>query len=91
MSLDAMRGLLDAKCIPIHPGTIKYLKEKSLWNAEDDKWNKELLELMDRYEKAWGLALKEAKEKGVEVELKNEKWMEIWDKHRAGLPVFRMH
>jgi len=91
MSLDAMRRLLDTKCIPVHPGTIKYLKEKGLWTAEDDKWNEELLEVMNRYEKAWKLALKEAKGKGIAVKLKNEKWMELWGKHRAELPVFKMH
>ena len=25
--------------IPIHKGAIKYLKEKNLWNEEDEKWN----------------------------------------------------
>jgi TRAP transporter TAXI family solute receptor len=91
MSLRAMRQLLDTKCLPVHPGTIKYLKEKGLWTAADDKWNDELLEIMNRYEKAWMMALKEAKEKSIEVDLKNEKWLKLWNEHRAKLPVFRMH
>lgn len=91
MSLKAMRQLLDAKCIPVHPGVIKYLKEKGLWTAADDKWNDELLEIMNRYEKAWVMALREAKEKSVDVDLKNEKWLKLWNEHRAKLPVFKMH
>jgi TRAP transporter TAXI family solute receptor len=90
MSLEAMRQLLDTKCLPVHPGTIKYLKEKGLWTAADDQWNNKLLENINRYEKAWIMALKEAKEKGVEVDLKNEKWLKLWDEHRAKLPVFKM-
>jgi TRAP transporter TAXI family solute receptor len=90
MSLKKMRALLDMRGLPVHPGTIKYLKEKNLWTSEDEKWNQELLENMNRYEKAWTEALNEAKAKGIEVEMDNKAWIECWDKYRTKLPQFKM-
>jgi TRAP transporter TAXI family solute receptor len=90
MSLKKMRALLDSRGLPVHPGTIKYLKEKNLWTVEDDKWNQEYLENITRYEKAWIAALKEAKAKGIKVELSNETWVKLWNDHRAKLPIFKM-
>ena len=90
MSLKKMRALLDSRGLPVHPGTIKYLKEKNLWTVEDDKWNQEYLENITRYEKAWIAALKEAKAKGIKVELNNETWVKLWNDHRAKLPIFKM-
>ncbi len=90
MTLKKLRALLDTKCLPVHPGTIKYLKEKNLWTAEDDKWNQERLEDMTPYEKAWITALKEANAKGIKVDLSNETWIKHWGDHRAKLPIFKM-
>jgi len=90
MSLEKMRALLDKKGIPVHPGTIKYLREKKLWTAADDKWNEELLGNMKLYEKAWTAAVKEAKAKGIKIEMKNEAWEKLWNSHRASLPIFQM-
>ena len=90
MSLKKMREFLDTKCLPVHPGVIKYLKEKNLWMAEDDKWNQERLEEMKQYEKAWMTALKEANTKGIKVDLNNEKWLKHWGDYLAKLPPFKM-
>lgn len=91
MSLNKMRALLDMKGLPVHPGTIKYLKEKQIWTAEDDKWNQELLENMNRYEKAWTAAVKEANAKGIKIDMNNEIWSKLWDNYRAKLPIFKMN
>jgi len=90
MTLKKLRALLDSRGLPVHPGTIRYLKEKNFWTAEDEKWNQEYLDLLTRYEKAWAEALKEAKAKGVKVELNNEAWGKLWNDHRANLPLFKM-
>ena len=90
MTLKKLRALLDSRGLPVHPGTIRYLKERNFWTAEDEKWNQEYLDLLTRYEKAWAEALKEAKAKGVKVELNNEAWGRLWNDHRANLPLFKM-
>ena len=90
MSLEKMRALLDTKCLPVHPGTIKYLKEKKLWTTDDDKWNQERLEEMNRYEKAWSKAIQEAKTKGLKIDLNNDTWVKFWNDYRAKLPVFKI-
>jgi TRAP transporter TAXI family solute receptor len=90
MSLKKMRALLDTRGLPVHPGTIKYLKEKNLWTAEDDKWDQELLDNINKYEKAWTEAVKEADAKGMKVDMNDKAWAEYWDKCRAKLPIFKM-
>lgn len=90
MSLKKMRALLDTKCLPVHPGTIKYLKEKKLWTADDDRWNQERLEEMNRYEQTWGKAVQEAKAKGIKIDLNNDTWVKFWNDYRAKLPVFKI-
>ena len=39
--------------IPIHKGAIKYLKEKNLWNEEDEKWNNARLKRLEILIDAW--------------------------------------
>ena len=72
--------------IPVHPGTIRYLKEIGYWTAENDRINQESLELEKRYEKAWQTALADAKAKKIKISPKNKKWMDLWDSHRSKLP-----
>ncbi|MFH0941952.1 MAG: TAXI family TRAP transporter solute-binding subunit, partial [Chloroflexota bacterium] len=47
--------------IPLHPGLIKYLKEKSLWSDSHEKREKRKLALVTGYRKAFDEALKAAK------------------------------
>jgi uncharacterized protein len=39
--------------VPFHEGAIRYLKEKGIWNAEDDAWNQKRTERMDALVAAW--------------------------------------
>src|SRR5690606_19560970 len=38
MDLPIFREYLDRSPLPIHEGTIRYLKEVDAWTAEDDQW-----------------------------------------------------
>jgi TRAP transporter TAXI family solute receptor len=89
-SLKKMRDFLNTKCLPVHPGTVKYLKEKNLWTSEDDKWNQERINEMKLYEKTWELALKEAQTKAIKVDLNNDNWIKFWDQYTSNLPKFKM-
>lgn len=38
---------------PFHPGAIKYLKEKGIWNEQDQAWNDKRLKRLDALRAAW--------------------------------------
>jgi uncharacterized protein len=50
---------------PFHEGAIRYLKEKGIWKAEDEAWNKKILARAKKLQQAWGKALEEASEKKI--------------------------
>ena len=52
MSLEHFRNFLDANPIPVHEGTVKYLREIGAWTEEDDAWNNEAIEKMDAHQLA---------------------------------------
>ena len=75
--------------MPILPGSVKYLKEKGVWDEADEKWNNEQREKIDKLEQAWQAALDEAIPKKINPDYRNKAWLEIWEKHRSTLPRFR--
>ncbi len=89
MSLDMFRGYLDRSPLPVHEGTVKYLREVGAWTEEDDAWNQAAIEKMDRWLAARNAALAEAREKGVDIGFENQAFLDILDKHTEGLEGFR--
>jgi TRAP transporter solute receptor, TAXI family len=89
MSVDLFREYLDRSPMPVHEGTIRYLREIGKWTDEDDKWNQEAIERMDAWMKAREKALAEAKAKGVKIHWENPEFMAIMKAHTKDLPVFR--
>ena len=67
---------------PIHPGTIKYLKEKGLWKDKYAKQNEFNLALSKKYIDGYQAALKEADTKGIKVIPDNEKWVDLWKQYK---------
>jgi len=90
MGLDVFRNLLNYTSVPIAEGTIKYLKEIGEWAAKDDEWNQAGVEVNEKYIKAWEAAAAEAKSKGIEIDYKNEEWVDLWDAHKTGLPRLKI-
>jgi len=64
---------------PFHKGAIRYLKEKGIWTAKDDVWNKNRIEHLKKVQRAWNKATKEAEVKKI----KSKKFPEFWLKERA--------
>ncbi len=62
---------------PFHEGAIKYLKEKGIWTAEDDKWNNQVLERMKKVQQAWDKAIEEATAKKVKESDFPAFWMKM--------------
>ena len=89
MSVDLFREYLDSNPIPVHEGTVKYLREIGQWTDEDDVWNNAAIEQMDQWIAARQAGMKEAMEQGVQINFENEAFLEIMAKHTAGLMVFR--
>ncbi|MEH6647630.1 TAXI family TRAP transporter solute-binding subunit [Sulfitobacter sp.] len=89
MSVDLFRGYLASNPMPIHEGTVKYLREIGQWTDEDDVWNNAAIEQMDQWIAARRAGMKDAMEQGVEINFENEAFLEIMAKHTEGLEVFR--
>lgn len=89
MSLELWRGYLDRTPMPVHPGTVRYLKEIGAWTEADDKWNQEAIDKMDAWIAARDAAMKEAKEKGVEIQFENPDYLAILKEHTKDLQGFR--
>jgi TRAP transporter TAXI family solute receptor len=89
MSVEQFRKYLDRTPLPIHEGTVKYLREINVWTAADDAWNKEAIEKMDRWVKARKAAMAEAAKAGVKADFKDEAFLKILRKHTEGLDGFR--
>lgn len=87
MSLDRMREFMRSGLgIPVHPGTVRYLKEIGEWNEADESWNNRVKAGHEKRIQAWETAVNEALPKRIPVSYTNKAWLGIWDKHRAGTP-----
>jgi hypothetical protein len=76
--------------VPLHDGTVKYLKEKGLWTDAHEKRRQQQIELIDQYIEAYQTAIDTADEKGINVDPTNEEWLELWTNYKKelGLPPF---
>lgn len=66
---------------PFHEGAVKYLKEKGVWTADDDKWNNQFIDRAKKVQQAWDKAIEEATAKGV----KENDFPAFWMKKKAEL------
>ncbi|MFT5643545.1 MAG: TRAP transporter TAXI family solute receptor [Janthinobacterium sp.] len=62
--------------VPFHPGAIRYLKERGIWNAEHQAWNDQRLARLNALRAAWPQAVAQGKGKS------NEEFAAIWEQHR---------
>lgn len=89
MSIDLFRGYLDRTPLPIHEGTVKYLREIGQWTDADDEWNNAAIERMNAWLAAREAAMAEAREQGVEIQFENQEFLDILNKHTEGLEGLR--
>ncbi|MBL7249894.1 TAXI family TRAP transporter solute-binding subunit [Alloalcanivorax sp. C16-2] len=89
MSLEQFRAYLDRTPLPVHEGTVKYLREIGEWSDQDEQHNQQAIEKMDRWIAARRAAVEEAREAGVKVDFQNPAFLEIQNKHTDGLDGFR--
>ena len=89
MSLDLLRTAFDSTFVPVHQGTIRYLKEVGKWTAKDDKRQKYNVALIARYEKAYNAAMAEADKKKIKVDPQNKEWVALWAGFKKDIPPIR--
>ena len=89
MSVEQFRQYLNNNPIPVHEGTVKYLREIGQWDDADDAWNTAAIEQMDAWVAARQAGMKAAMEQGVEINLENEAFLSIMAEHTKGLAPFR--
>jgi len=92
ISIENFRDALDLTPLPVHEGTIRYLKEVGMWTAADDARQKYNVSLVTRYTEAYETAIAKADKEGISVNPKNKDWTELWSNYKKeiGLPRFRI-
>jgi TRAP transporter TAXI family solute receptor len=88
MSLEGMKTVISTSFIPVHEGTIRYLKEKGLWTEANDARQAENIALIQRYVDAYAAAIAAAEAQGIEVAPENDAWLDFWTQYKEdqGLP-----
>ncbi|MFL1404519.1 TAXI family TRAP transporter solute-binding subunit [Marinobacter sp. M1N3S26] len=89
MDVKVFRDYLDRSPLPVHEGTVRYLKEIDVWTEEDEARNNEAIAKMDKWIEARKAALAEARDKRVTPDYNDEEFMAIFEKHTEGLEGFR--
>ncbi|PCC98662.1 TAXI family TRAP transporter solute-binding subunit [Halopseudomonas pelagia] len=89
MSMEVFREYLDRSPLPVHEGTVRYLKEINVWTEEDEGWNQQAIQKMDSWMAAREAALAEAQASGIKPNANDEQFMAIVKKHTQGLEGFR--
>jgi hypothetical protein len=92
MNIDTFMDMARMTYIPLHAGTIRYLREKNLWTAQDERRQEYNTRLMRLYNQAYADAVVKADAAKVDVNPRNAKWLEFWANHKvqSGLPRLRI-
>ena len=93
MTLQDVIQSLQTTFMPVHPGLVKYLKEKGIWNEAHEKRNQTNTALFKRYVDGYADAMNQASAKNIEIKSNNPTWIEFWENYKAakGIPLIRQH
>lgn len=92
MSSDSFKEVLPYSFLPVHEGTIKYLRGIGKWDAKNDAIQKSNIALADAWAKAYKDAMAQAEQKGIAVDPSNKAWLEFWTNYQkqASLPPIKL-
>jgi TRAP transporter TAXI family solute receptor len=87
-SIDNLKAIADSTWVPFHEGTIRYLREKGMWDAANDARQEYNIKVIDMYMRAYQDALRMAREKKMKVSPENKDWIKLWENYKKelGLP-----
>jgi hypothetical protein len=89
MTMGSVRRTLDFVYLPVHIGTIRYLKEIKKWSEKDGIRQKYNANLISRYADAYEAVIAEAKKKGMKITPKNEDWLDLSRRRIGELPTIK--
>lgn len=89
MSLEQFRNYLDRTPMPVHAGTVRYLREIGQWSDADDAWNQAAIDRMDAWVEARNAAIAEARDQRIAPDFNDPEFIAIVEKHTEGLEIFR--
>jgi len=87
MDIDTLVWLSEHAFIPLHEGTIRYLKEKGLWTDAHEVRNQANIEKLTKWAEAYEAAIDEAGEKSIQVHPNDEDWIELWENYKKELDL----
>ena len=92
MNCDTLMQELEHTFIPAHEGLVRFLTEKGVWTPVHADRQKQNVELVDRWVRAYQEAKDLADSKGIAILPDNKPWLETWEKYRKekNLPEFRL-
>jgi len=80
-------GLCVVVILPVHPGTIRYLKEIGKWTAADDARHEYNLRLNQAYIDAWDKARDQASIRKIKVAADSAEFADLWRSVKRGMGV----
>jgi TRAP transporter TAXI family solute receptor len=92
MTIANLMYLAETDFVPLHDGTVKYLKELGKWTPAHEARRQQNIELLTKWEKAYQDAIAAAEKEGIPVDPANKAWTDFW-KARAkatGYPAFQV-
>ncbi|APV44699.1 hypothetical protein Dform_01375 [Dehalogenimonas formicexedens] len=93
MTFQDVISALQTTFMPVHPGLVKYLKEKGVWNADYEKRNQTNIALFQKWVTGYQDAMKQATAKGIDIKANNQDWIQFWENYKKtnAIPLLRMH
>lgn len=88
MSIESLKRFLAAGHLqPLHDGTIRYLKEKGIWNDTYQARQDALVKLATDRVALWEETKAEAMEKGIDISPESEDFAALWEQKKADAGV----
>jgi hypothetical protein len=93
MTFNDLLAAIQTTYIPIHPGLIKYLQEKGIWDQDYERRNQENVLLLQRYIDGYKDAVKLASDQNISIKGNNPKWIELWESYKVTkkIPSIQQH
>lgn len=91
MTVDNLLVLATQNWVPLHDGSVKYLKEVGKWNDTLEKSRQAKIAAVDKWVKGYADAIKQAKAKGLTIDGKNADWVKFWEDYKKAnnLPIMK--
>ncbi|TFU14949.1 TRAP transporter substrate-binding protein [Thermus tengchongensis] len=77
-SLESLRFIVENMAVPLHPGTVRYLREKGLWTQEMERRQQATVRLVDQYVTLYERAVELARARRISTDPASEAWQRFW-------------